>query len=149
MVLIPTAPAKLMHPSLLFFVLIVLWSPVTHAQQCPVVPDVPQPSRLRVVVHVVSLSHVCARALNGTETTLYYGADAFQFHRQGADRWERIPSGTRHPGWLSSLLTGDVIERVLPYGNTAGPGEYRVCFHYAEPGEGKHERKVCSAPFQR
>ena len=149
MVLVPTARARLTQPSLLFFVLIVLWSTVTHAQQCPVVPDVPQQSSLRVVVHVVSLSHVCARALNGTETTLYYGAGAFQFDRQGGDRWERIHSRSRHPGWLSSLPTGHVTERVLPYGNTAGPGEYRVCFHYAEAGEGKHEREVCSAPFQR
>ena len=50
-----------------------VWSNTVHAQRCPMVPDVPDQPSLRVVVHVVSLNHTCARALNGTGKLLHYG----------------------------------------------------------------------------
>lgn len=114
--------------------------------RCPMLPQTTDAPAVAVFVHVVSPTHICALAINGTAEEIIHWS--FRLGRGETNRWpRRQPLGTQVPWMMRSLGPGRYTETVLPRAVAPLPPDtYRVCLQYMD-GNGEEQPEACSASF--
>ena len=127
------------------------WKIAAHEipAQCAVLPQTPDEPTVRVYVHVVSPTHICTRAINGSNKHMTHWGGSFRLERWKTDHWFWIRAKEiSFPLARFSLGPGQFTESVLPHSaEPPPPGLYRVCFRYADQ-QGEKTRRTCSDTFR-
>lgn len=127
-------------------------------QHCPAVEPLPQAVTVLVAQLPIERQVLfCARALNGSEDWLTYGALSWWLERQipgqfHGSRWQRwVPEHAEDIAFFLvaySLAPGASTDRILPaWGPPAPEGTYRACFEY-DVGVEHETKRTCSEPFE-